>query len=177
MEKKYKQLTLVERCQIDAFSKHNHSARYRAKELKRANKTISMELARCTPYRAERVHENALKRRCFAEKRIKHDDKMKEMIHELLSIHLTPEQISGRMKLEKHAFPICTNTIYRLIKANKWQNILPRKGKFIAFEHLLLRELSTSPIALILMRDLLLLMKNKRLATGRWILSLCKMGI
>ena len=129
MEKKYKQLTLVERCQIETFSKHNHSARYRAKELKRANKTLSMELARCTPYRAERAHENALKRRCFAEKRIKHDDKMKEMIHELLSIHLTPEQISGRMRLEKHAFPICTNTIYRLIKANKWQNILPRKGK------------------------------------------------
>lgn len=115
MKNQYKQLTQVERYQIEALCKRNYSARYIAKELKRSNKTISTELARCLPYSAERANEMSKNIRDSAKKRTKCDDKMTEKIRKLLLLPLTPELISGRMKLENYPDRICTNTIYRLI--------------------------------------------------------------
>ncbi|MBD1578093.1 helix-turn-helix domain-containing protein, partial [Vibrio sp. S11_S32] len=47
MGKQYKQLTLVERYQIEALVQLEFSARQIGKELKRGNKSISSELGRC----------------------------------------------------------------------------------------------------------------------------------
>ena len=129
MENQYKQLTQIERYQIEALCKLDHSARYIAKKLKRSNKTISFELRRCTPYCAKEAHEKAQNLRKNTNKAFKCNDKMQEKFFELLQLSFSPEQISGRMKSENNPYAVCPNTIYRLIKTKQWRHLLARKGK------------------------------------------------
>ena len=129
MENQYKQLTLGERYQIETFCKPSISSRNIAKDLKRSNKTISNERRNCTPYCAKTAHENTCLRRSPSVKHRKCDDEVQDKINELLILALSPEQIAGRMKEEGDVGAVCTNTIYRLIKSNYLEQMLPRKGK------------------------------------------------
>jgi IS30 family transposase len=47
----------------------------------------------------------------------------------LLSLDLSPEQITGRMKLERFDGVVSRQTLYRWIDKLNWRSRLPRKGK------------------------------------------------
>ena len=131
MGNQHKQLTLKERYQIEAFCKLDFSARKMAKELGRSNKTISNEFnGFCVNlYCAETAHQQMQIRRSQAAKYTKCSTSIKEHVRSLLVFGLSPEQIAGRMKIEKTANPLSCNTIYNLIKRERWHNLLARKGK------------------------------------------------
>ena len=129
MENQYKQLTLGERYQIEGFCKLNLSARKIALKLGRSNRTISNEFARCMPYSADIAQRQALQTRSSAAKSSKCSEDIKKKVSDMLVLHLTPEQIAGRMKREKCTVIISTNTVYRIIKTSNWQHMLARKGK------------------------------------------------
>ena len=131
MSNQYKQLTLRERYQIEAFSKLEFSARCIASNLGRSNKTISNELARCPThqYCAETAEQVALSKRMQAHKYLKCTQTHSEIVKSALILGLSPEQISGRMKAENIRNPISSGTVYNLIKREEWQHSLARKGK------------------------------------------------
>ncbi|WP_444935851.1 IS30 family transposase [Microbulbifer sp. JMSA004] len=122
------QLTLKERYQIEVLNGQNYSARAIAIKLGRSNKTVSRELNRCNPYSAESAHRQMLQRRHGAHKYTKFDFAMKVQIDHQLK-NASPEQIAGRMRLEKCNKTVSCSTIYRWIKRLNWRLRLPRKGK------------------------------------------------
>lgn len=122
------QLTLKERYQIEALNGQSHSARAIAQRLHRSNKTISRELGRCSPYCAESAHRQALQRRHGALKYTKLDFAMQVQI-DLQLKNASPEQIAGRMRLERCTKAVSCSTIYRWIYRLNWRSRLPRKAK------------------------------------------------
>ena len=131
MGKQYKQLTLVERYQIEALVQLEFSARQIGKELKRGNKSISSELERCPQgrYKAITAHANALSKRSCAAKFMKVTNELNDKVKSFLSLGFSPEQMAGRMKKEKISYCASMHTIYRLIARNGWSHQLPRRGK------------------------------------------------
>lgn len=122
------QLTLKERYQIEVLNGQSYSARSIAQQLHRSNKTISRELNRCSPYSAENAHRQMLQRRHGARKYTKFDFAMKVQIDHQLK-NASPEQIAGRMRLEKCGKTVSCSTIYRWVRRLNWRPRLPRKGK------------------------------------------------
>jgi len=131
MGNSYKQLTLAERYQIQSLCELDFSARRIGNRIQRSNKTISRELKRCPPnvYSADAAHIDSLQQRQEAAKFHKRTAPVIRQVKVLLSLGLTPEQISGRMKLESFEGRVSYQTIYRLIRENQWRDLLPRKGK------------------------------------------------
>ena len=131
MMKQYKQLTLKERYQIQAFLEMSFSARQIAIKLNRSNKTISTEINRCEKgcYHADWADKSAFKKRHDASKFTKINESVIETIDSALKMDLSPEQISGRAKLENLSYTISMHTVYRFIRSQGWRSRLPRKGK------------------------------------------------
>jgi IS30 family transposase len=131
MGNSFRQLTLMQRYQIEAFKELNFSARMISKKLKCSNKTISNELKRCAlgKYCAEKADNNAIKKRKSAPKAHKRTSKVIEATRLLLKLKLSPEQISGRMLVESFYEPVSRQTIYRIATQEGWKKSLPRKGK------------------------------------------------
>lgn len=131
MGNQYKQLTLKERYHIEALSKLGFSARKIASEIKRGNKTVSIELKRCncSVYCAEIANEQAQDKRRTSAKFSKSTETLKQSVRSALLLSLSPEQIAGRMKYEAVAEAVSCNTIYNLVKRERWQHLLTRKGK------------------------------------------------
>ena len=111
----YNQLTLDERYQIKALYGLNYSARKIARRLGRSNKTNSRELkqsqTKTQDYCAESSHNKAYQRRQEAAKAHKKSDSVIDKVRQLLILKMTPEQISGRMKLESYTEAISRQTI------------------------------------------------------------------
>lgn len=104
---RYRQLSLDERYQIQALLKANWSQSAIARELGRDPSTISRELSRnggpvdTDPYRAHRASKKAAARRVakgVASRKIQGE--LKELVEQKLRLSWSPEQISGRLKLE-----------------------------------------------------------------------------
>ncbi len=97
----------------------------------RDNKSISNELARFLPnkYCAEAAHQQADARRQQATKYSQCSVSVKDNVKSLLNLGLSPEQISGRIKLETIANSLSCNTVYNLVKREAWHKLLARKGK------------------------------------------------
>ncbi|WP_375319992.1 IS30 family transposase [Aliivibrio logei] len=131
MGHQYKQLTLSERYQIEAWNTHCISAREIGQKLKRSNGSISRELRRCPAgsYSAEQAHRHAFQKRTLSIKHTKCNQKNKKIIQTYLQLGWSPEQISGRMRKEKIENTICCSTIYNVVKREHWQRMLARKGK------------------------------------------------
>lgn len=131
MGTQYNQLTLSERYQIQALNELAYSARQIAIKLKRSNKTISLELNRYQnqPYSADQAHRNAEYKRQHSTKFNKHATQLLSKIDLLLDFGLSPEQIAGRMELERFAHAVSQQTIYRIIHLKGWRKRLPRQGK------------------------------------------------
>lgn len=104
---KYRQLSLDERYQIQALLKADWSQSAIARELGRDPSTISRELARNSvpgaiqPYVAQRASKATHARRVAkgaANRKIQGE--LKELVEQKLRLSWSPEQISGRLKLE-----------------------------------------------------------------------------
>jgi len=103
-----------------------------AEKLKRSKSSISREFARNSNanggYSANTAQKKYKKRKknCGAKHKLQ-DEKIRKYVLKKLELHWTPEQISGRAKLEKQPFSISYNTIYRAVDSG----VLPKETKKI----------------------------------------------
>jgi len=132
---KYHRMTLAERENIYNLLKANHNQSFIAKELGRNKSSISRELARCSPgplgYIPDRAQDRA---ESFWRRNpgIFRSQKLSKCVISLLKQGWSPEQISGRFKLENGEFQVSHETIYKFIysaegKAERLYNLLTRK--------------------------------------------------
>jgi transposase, IS30 family len=136
MEQTYNHLDLTERCEIYRLRADGISCRRIAAYLGRSPSTIGRELERNAlpksgykPASAERI---ALARKWRGSK-IERLSPLKTHILDRLAMEQTPEQISGRLKLEQSEHSVSTETIYAWIygrdgRRQKLHKLLP-KGK------------------------------------------------
>lgn len=118
---RYKQLTHEQRYHIYALRKAGKTLKKIAKEVKKDKSTISRELRRNKGkrgYRPDQAHEKATERRMAAPKRVKLDQKLKNMIIEKLQLDWSPEQIAGYFKKNKIS-NIGHRSIYLWISADE----------------------------------------------------------
>ena len=117
----YKQLTQEERYHIYALKKIGKTQKEIANKLKRSVSTIYRELNRnkgLKGYRPKQAQMLTEKRRKYAFKAVKIIDKVKYWINTLLNKDLSPEQITGRLYLEKN-ISLHHETIYQYIYKDK----------------------------------------------------------
>jgi len=117
----HKQLTDEERYQIEALKREGFNQSEIARSLNRHPSTINRELARNSDYKGYRGQlaiSRTGRRRREAKKSEKLDSAMCSMINALLLDYLSPEQISGRLRLEL-GIEISHETIYRYIWSDK----------------------------------------------------------
>ena len=138
MGKAYKQLSLEERRHISCLYKSGASLRKIAAALDRAPSTISRELKRNTysqknGYQPNFADEQAWARRWTGSKLERHSD-LRDYVLQHLAMRLSPEQIAGRMRLEKQSITISHESIYRFIyaqiarhKDHSWRRYLPQE--------------------------------------------------
>jgi transposase, IS30 family len=137
MGTKYKQLFLEERCEIARLRADGRSVRQIASSLDRSASTISRELRRNTGaqvgYKPVYADEQAWARR-WRGSRLVRQPALREFVLNRLAMGWSPEQVSGRLTLEKHSMRICPESIYRFIDAQirrtndySWRHYLPRR--------------------------------------------------
>jgi len=114
----YQQLTYMERCQIFVLKGRGVKPAEIAKSLKRPTSTITRELKRNGsdgPYHCEQAHAKAKGRRFRKPKKM--TPEVTALIEEKLKMQWSPEQISGRFRLEGIA--ISHETIYKYVWEDK----------------------------------------------------------
>lgn len=116
----YTHLTIDEREQLFLLHYQGHSIRIIAEVLKRNPSTISRELARNTEkesYSPTIAQSRYAKRKSnCGRKLLLENTQLKTLIKkQFLNEQWSPEQIAARLKLEKSAYTISFNTIYRAI--------------------------------------------------------------
>ncbi|MDL2220216.1 IS30 family transposase [Eubacteriales bacterium OttesenSCG-928-N14] len=114
----YEQLTIEERVTIGCMKELGYSQNQIGRHLGRNRSTISREISRCEgKYSANRAQRDAMesRRRRGRKSILRRDDTLRKQIEELLWKYLSPEQISGRMKVEGHD-SVSYATIYRAIE-------------------------------------------------------------
>jgi IS30 family transposase len=124
MQKASKHLTLVERCHIFILKERGFSLREISRNLGRNVSSISRELKRNSisqQYVPKTAEEQYYKRRTTAyAKPKKMTDDLKEIICAKLKLLWSPEQISGRLKVER-GIRVSHETIYQIIWQDKRQ--------------------------------------------------------
>lgn len=116
----YRQLSLDERYQLQTLVRQRFSQTEIARELGRHPSTISRELRRNTPgarygdpYKAWRAEDEMVKRRIVkGEKTRKIRGPLQELVEAKLRLSWSPEQISGRLRLENGIY-VSHETIYQ----------------------------------------------------------------
>lgn len=126
----YRQLTLDERYQIQALSKHGMRAGAIARQLGRHRATITRELARNSIYNEERAryyHADAAQRKT-AQRRAqkgrserKIQGELQELVEQKLRLAWSPEQVSGRLWREKRVH-LSHETIYQHVIRDSREN-------------------------------------------------------
>ena len=99
----YKHLTREERYQIYALRRQGIGLAVIAAELKRSRSTITRELKRnagSRGYRPARAHERACSRQSARRNSRQFDEQQWAQVHRYLGLKLSPEQVSGRLKVE-----------------------------------------------------------------------------
>jgi len=117
----YKQLTEIERYQIEALKREGFTQSAIARLLGRSRSTINREIGRNSDakgYRGGLAVKRTDRRRQGGRKKIKLDVLMQSIIKSLLGEHYSPEQISGRLKLAL-GVEISHETIYKHIWEDK----------------------------------------------------------
>lgn len=118
---KYKQLTQEERYQIYALIKAGNNQKQIAEELTRSPSSISRELKRnkgLKGYRPNQANNFAEQRRKSSFKASKLTEDVTHWINKLLHDGLSPEQVAGRLALEKQVV-LHHETIYQYIYRDK----------------------------------------------------------
>ena len=129
----YTHLSIEEREKSRVMLEQGMSIRAIARILGRSPSTISREFKRNSyangSYAAHHAQKKYMKRKsnCGRKSVLKHNEKIRNYVIQRLKLRWTPEQISGRAKLEKQAFSISYNTIYRAVHSG----ILPIEIKKI----------------------------------------------
>lgn len=119
----YTHLTQDERYQIHALRRQGVSLARIAAELERSRSTISRELTRnagAAGYKPAHAHVCARKRQCDRRNARQFSVQEWAHVHTYLRLHLSPQQCSGRLKLEK-AITISHECIYQHTYQNKAQ--------------------------------------------------------
>lgn len=117
----YTHLTQDERYQIHALKKTGMGIREISLEIGRNRSTVSREFRRnkgLRGYRPKQAHEKSQMRLQTAAKHIKMTPELIEIINELIQLKWSPEQISGRLKLEG-VYSISHESIYQHILRDK----------------------------------------------------------
>lgn len=99
----YTHLTREERYQIHALRRQNISPAVIAAQLKRSRSTITRELKRnagAQGYKPARAHERARTRQRARRNARQFNEKQWSQVHRYLRLELSPEQVSGRLRLE-----------------------------------------------------------------------------
>lgn len=139
----YRQLSLDERYQLQAFVRLGISQTAMARQLGRHPSTISRELRRNTPeahygvpYKASRAEgEMVLRRVVKGEKSRKIRGWLQELIEGKLRLSWSPEQISGRLALE-YGIGISHETIYQhVLRDSKKRGMLRYCLRFAGYKH------------------------------------------
>ncbi len=119
--KRYTHLTEHERYLIYLMNKQHYTQAEIVETMCRSKSTISREIKRNTGgkgYRYQQAHEFAQMRHKKKYKHIKLNDKLRRYIQQNLELYWSPEQISGRLRMEEN-ISISTEFIYRLILKDK----------------------------------------------------------
>jgi transposase, IS30 family len=117
----YKHLTREERYQIHALRRQGISPAVIAAELKRSRSTITRELKRnatAQGYKPAKADERARTRQSTRRNAHQFDAQQWAQVHSYLRLQLSPEQISGRLKLEG-GLRISHECIYQHIYSDK----------------------------------------------------------
>jgi IS30 family transposase len=136
MGERYEQLSLEERCTIARLREAGQSIRQVAAALDRPPSTISRELKRNAGhqvgYQPSYAQLQARARR-WTGSRLEHDEELRELVLGQLAAGWSPEQIAGRLRLERGRQVISYESIYRFIYAQirrtqdfSWRRYLPR---------------------------------------------------
>lgn len=121
----YTQLTAADRGAIEVLLQEQYSVREVAKKLGRHPSTISREINRhSTPkgYFADtaHLHYQINRKKCRQKKKLNYSKRQKYIVTKL-QLGWSPEQISGRLKLEgKLDLYVCLETIYDWLYNDKW---------------------------------------------------------
>ncbi|MBC7944767.1 MAG: IS30 family transposase [Burkholderiales bacterium] len=140
METQYEHLTLAERIELYRLSKQGASMRAIARALGRSPSTVSRELLRNSrptrawsggyePARAEDLAQR--RRRWDGRFKLTRDAPLRAHVREHLLLGFSPEQISGRLRLEHGHGVVSHESIYRFIyhcsaQKDYWHRLLPR---------------------------------------------------
>ena len=132
----YRQLSLEERCAIARLREAGQSLRQIAAALDRPASTIARELKRNTGaqvgYKPAYADQQAKARR-WSGMRLERDEGLRGQVLDLLKVGCSPEEVSGRLRLEQGCAVISYESIYRFIYAQLrrtndygWRHYLPR---------------------------------------------------
>jgi transposase, IS30 family len=124
---KFKNISSAERMEIGILRSRGYSIRDMAREMERSPNTISYELRKnkvgeeYTPKKAEAKSRLRKRMRRLQWMKIEHNKELKRYIVEGLEKKWNPDEISGRMKLEKKSFQVSKNSIYRWLYSVRGQ--------------------------------------------------------
>ncbi len=133
----YGQLSLEERCTIARLQQAGQSCRKIAAALDRSASTICRELKRNrgtqVGYRPSWAADQAWARR-WRGSRLARQPELRAVVLQRLAQGHSPEQVAGRLRLERGHLVLCAESIYRFIYAQirrhndtDWRNYLPRR--------------------------------------------------
>ena len=136
MEKRYSQLGIEERCEISRLRTKGYSIRQIASALDRSPSTVAREINRNTSkqsgYKPVYADQQSRARRWTGSK-LDRDSALRSKVLSLLKRGWSPEQVSGRLRLDNGRSVISYETIYRFIFAQiartkdyDWRHYLPR---------------------------------------------------
>ena len=135
MAQEYSHFTLEDRIVIAGLQAQGRSIRQIAADLDRAPSSVSRELRRnaaAQGYKPAYADQLGRARRWTGSK-LERNDALRELVLGGLTYGLSPEQIAGRMALEKRPLLVSHETIYRFIYAQmarhndySWRNFLPQ---------------------------------------------------
>jgi IS30 family transposase len=135
MGRKYKQLSLDDRCTIATLQAEGRSIRQIAAAVDRAPSTITREISRNTSTKAYQpgYAQQQAKARRWTGSRLERQAALRATVLSGLAHGLSPEQVAGRLAREHGAPVISHETIYRFIYAQldrtndfSWRHYLPR---------------------------------------------------
>lgn len=122
----YTRLSMRERCNLATFLDMGLTMVEIARRMGRHRSTLYRELSRnhtAGYYRPGLAHHKAIKRHPRKRSKIQSIKSLYHYVYDRLRMGWSPEQISGRMKLEKQPFYVCGETIYRYVYQNGKQGL------------------------------------------------------
>lgn len=139
MRKGYRDLSLEERERIAVLKGIGKSIREIARNLKRSPSTISREIrnnscvvAKKHCYLVHRAEMRARRRKALRGKRKRlKDSEIRDYVREKMKLHWSPEQIAGRIRIDRPGLAISYEAIYQYVYEEAWElfRYLPRKRK------------------------------------------------